>query len=138
MRARWISRAIFNDMNVHSLHMSGSQRHSARLNLRNHAFCAPVIRKEILDRAEDGEQYFHLYDPDKQDAAGNIIFYRYCSEHILTVAKGFYLNFSQPKFFDSAAACALRELTLPVHLGHFPLPSLGIPCVLVSSIIQFH
>jgi hypothetical protein len=134
LRARFASQQAIQEMQIHSHHLSGGVP-CQPASLLAHGRFAPVTRKEILSVIELSEQDIYKYEPALKAGTEDVPRFKFCSNQVFTAACGFFQNFSEPQVKDSIIIMAIEQAK-EVH-NTFPIMSLALPSVIVSSLVQF-
>jgi len=139
--ARFASQQAIQEMEIHSHHLPDGVLHQPA-SLLAHGRFAPVTRKEILSVIEESEQDLYKYEPVLQVGTEAVPKFKFCTHQVFITACGFFQNFSEPQMKDSIIMMAIKQYhksLQSIHKVHnaFPIMSLALPSVIVSSLVQF-
>ena len=141
LRARFASQQAIQEMVIHSHHLpDGVPCQPA--SLLAHGRFAPVTRHQILSVIETHEQDLYKYEPALQTGTEAVPRFKFCTHQLFITACGFFQNFSEPQMENSIIMMAINQYHKSLQsLGEahnaFPIMSLALPSVIVSSFIQF-
>ena len=90
---------------------------------------------------ENFEQDLYKYKPALQTGMEAVPRFKFCTHQVFRAACGFFQNFSEPQTENSIIMMAINEYhksLQSLHEAHntFPIISLALPSVIVSSFIE--